>query len=189
MEENSGSEHSQRQPRRIINYAFLNNVHFDQTQFVDAEEMFRALNVQHGAENEDSSSETLGSTGSESHIEIVEAQNISLLVGFRGNDLGDGPLQIAGFLADTPVMILIDSGSDYNCIDREFAQRLRNEGCTALLEELPLQGSVRVPAGSAFVDAQARAPVGCAKWRIAVYGSYTFQGKSQMHLIEVEITE
>ena len=39
------------------------------------------------------------------------------------------------------------------------------------------------------MDAKARAPVGCAKWRISVYGSYTFQGKSQMHLIEVDLTE
>ena len=71
-----------------------------------------------------STHETLGSARSDSHIEDVDAQNISLLVGLRGNEAGDGPVQISGFLSDVPVMVLIDIGSDLNCIDSEFAQRL-----------------------------------------------------------------
>ena len=84
-------------------------------------------------DGQDSTPETLEQARSEPNIEIVEAQNISLLVGFRGNEQGDGPVTVSGFLDDVPVMILIDSGNDFNCIDREFAQRLRDEGCKALM--------------------------------------------------------
>ena len=117
---------------------------------------------------------------------ILYVVGISLLLGATCNYSGDGPLLVAGHLGERQVMIMIDTGADYDCIRADTAIKLKEAESSCYIGDLDLYDQ---HAGSAFSDGPLRAAKGYGEWDLSVYGSYAFGGKRQMHTWRVALHE
>ena len=75
-------------------------------------------------------------------------------------------------------MVMVDTGADYDCVKKAASDSLRSDNNLRWVRDLPLEDC---QAGSAFVGGPKRVPTGLGEWNLALYGSYTFGGKKQLH--------
>ena len=102
--------------------------------------------------------------------------------------MGDGPLKIPCHLGHLPTIVMVDTGSDYDCINKQYADHERSQESIAWRRELTIDSDEK-DVGTAFDSSERREPEGLGEWNISFYGSTTFGGQRKSHNVTVALYE
>ena len=112
---------------------------------------------------------------------------VTLLKGCGANAIGDGPMKSCGHLGNLPVVILVDTGGEFDCIHHTLANSRKEGGNIAYLGDVEKKGNGG--AGSVSADDDQREVKGISEWNIGLYGSHTNKGTPSSHYCKVVLYE